>query len=134
LADDTGEDRFRRHLPVRDENAALRAVGGDAALADELIEALVAQLPGELSLLGSLVGAGDCEGIDDLAHRLRGATAYCGVTALEDALADLSRAAKSCAPERLREAARGVAREVRRLRELKPEGAGLKQGGVGNER
>jgi two-component system sensor histidine kinase BarA len=103
--------------PARDQAAAIRAAGGDAALAGELFQALMAQLPAELALLRRLLAAGDWKGLVDLAHRLRGATGYCGVPALEAALCDLSRAAKRSASGPAGEAAVRVEREARRLRD-----------------
>ena len=47
-------------LPSRDETAALAAVGGDSALARELIEALVRSLPEELAVLRRCIESREC--------------------------------------------------------------------------
>jgi two-component system sensor histidine kinase BarA len=102
---------------VRDDQAAINAAGGDRALAAELFETLLAQLPAETDLLRSLLAESDWPGIDELAHRLRGASAYCGVPALDAALAELSMAAKTGVAARTSIAADRVLTEVQRLME-----------------
>jgi two-component system sensor histidine kinase BarA len=102
---------------VRDEKAALKATGGDRELSTELIGTLVAGLPDDLSELDGLLAAADWSGIDAAVHRMRGATAYCGVPALDRALCELSLAAKSAERDRILSAACIVATEARRLRQ-----------------
>jgi two-component system sensor histidine kinase BarA len=82
-------------LAVRDEAAALAAVGGNAALARELLDALIAGLPGELIELRELLAASDWHGLGETVHRLRGATSYCAVPALDQALFALKALTKS---------------------------------------
>jgi HPt (histidine-containing phosphotransfer) domain-containing protein len=77
-----------------DETAALAAVAGDADLARELLSALIAGLPAELQGLRA-ASSGDAASVAEIAHHMRGATRYCGVLALDAALADLERAAKT---------------------------------------
>jgi two-component system sensor histidine kinase BarA len=79
-------------VPAWDETAALAAVGGDADLARELLAALIAGLPGEIQ--GLRGAAADPAALAEAAHHVRGATRYCGVLALDAALAGLERAAK----------------------------------------
>jgi HPt (histidine-containing phosphotransfer) domain-containing protein len=81
-------------LPAWDETAALAAVAGDADLARELLAALIAGLPAELEGL-RVAGGGDPSALAEFAHHMRGATRYCGVLALDAALADLEQAAKA---------------------------------------
>jgi len=81
-------------LPAWDETAALSAVAGDADLARELLAALIAGLPAELDGLRAS-GTSDTAAVAEIAHHMRGATRYCGVLALDAALADLERAAKA---------------------------------------
>ncbi|NCC27632.1 MAG: Hpt domain-containing protein [Gammaproteobacteria bacterium] len=80
--------------PVRDESAALECAGGDAALADELLTALLEGLPAEIDQLRADVAESDWTGLAEHAHQTRGATRYCGVPALDEALATLERAAR----------------------------------------
>ncbi len=81
-------------LPARDETAALAAAGGDADLARELLSALLDGLPGELADLRAAIGELDWPGLADHAHQMRGATRYCGVPALDEAVEALERSAR----------------------------------------
>lgn len=81
-------------LPARDEMAALAAAGGDADLAKELLSALLNGLPGEIDDLRSALAESDWPALADHAHQIRGATRYCGVPALDEAIESLERAAR----------------------------------------
>jgi HPt (histidine-containing phosphotransfer) domain-containing protein len=81
-------------LAVRDEAAALAAAGGDADLARELFTALMDRLQQDMADITGCVAAADWQGLVRSTHRLRGATSYCGVPALDAALGDLECAAK----------------------------------------
>lgn len=102
-------------LPARDETAALAAAGGDSNLAGELVKSLVAGLPSELAGLQSRVTASDWPALADAAHRMRGATSYCGVPALDNRLQALERAAKAGDRERIAQEIAQVEHEVERL-------------------
>jgi HPt (histidine-containing phosphotransfer) domain-containing protein len=91
----TGPESNLTQLPAWDEAAALSAVDGDAKLARELVGALIAGLPAELTELRALAGRNDWAALAEAAHHMRGASRYCGVLALDAALEDLERAAKS---------------------------------------
>ena len=82
-------------LPAWDETAALEAIGGNAELARELINALVEKLPGELSELRSCFQSSDWALLTETAHRMRGATSYCGVPALDACLRELEHTSKT---------------------------------------
>lgn len=86
--------------PSRDEAAALEAAGGDADLARELLETLVRGLPKELEDLQRCFAANDWYRLAQAAHRMRGATSYCGVPAMDNHLQELERAAKAGDRER----------------------------------
>ena len=73
----------------------MEASGGNAELARELVEALVDGLPTELSELRSCFQASDWALLTETAHRIRGATSYCGVPALNACLRELERSAKT---------------------------------------
>lgn len=90
-------------LPARDEAAALAAAGGDADLAHELLDALLAGLPGELDDLRAALAESDWPALAEHAHQVRGATRYCGVPALDAAIAALERAARLPDPDRIAE-------------------------------
>ncbi|MEY6433144.1 Hpt domain-containing protein [Thioalkalicoccus limnaeus] len=107
---------------VRDEAAAQAAAGGDAALAADLLAALVVALPDDLARIRRAVDMGMETEVVEMAHRLRGATRYCGVPALDRALAALEQAAGSGADlrvdmARVDEAARGLMQLVQDLPE-----------------
>lgn len=103
-------------LPAWDRNAALTATAGDEKLASELLEALLVSLPADLSSLIELLEAGDWPGIDDAAHRIRGATAYCGASALDKALQALKVAAKASDEQGVARSLQQVEHETERLR------------------
>jgi len=82
-------------LPPWDEQMAMEATGGDADLARELVQALVQGLSKELSELRSCIHANDLATVGATTHRIRGATSYCGVPALDACLGELELSAKS---------------------------------------
>ncbi|MCG6897056.1 MAG: Hpt domain-containing protein [Thiocapsa sp.] len=102
-------------LPVRDEQAALASTEGDSSLADELLEALLAGLPAEIEDLRACVAESDWAGLSEHAHQMRGATGYCGVPALDEAIQALERAARVGDAERVAECVIGVELQAHRL-------------------
>ena len=96
-------------IPPRDEAAALASAGGDRALAGELFEALMAGLPGEIEDLRACLA--------EHAHQVRGATGYCGVPALNGAVAALERAARIGDPELIQQGFDKVLAESLRLQQ-----------------
>ena len=102
-------------LPARDQVAALASVGGDEALAQELFEALRTGLPDELEDLRVCLGEEDWPGLAEHAHQIRGATRYCGVPALDDAIEALERAARIGDVERIIPGFAAVEAEIGRL-------------------
>jgi len=103
--------------PPRDEAAALASAGGDAALAEELFEALMAGLPGEIEDLRACLAEADWLGLAEHAHQVRGATSYCGVPALNGAVAALERAARIGDPELIQQGFDKVLAESLRLQQ-----------------
>ena len=110
-------------LPAWDESAALAATGGDAALAAELLTQLLDGLAGELADLDRLLDSRDWPGLDDATHRMRGATAYCGVPALDTALERLKQAAKAGDAAAIAQGVQQVHTQADRLRTQCPRGA-----------
>jgi len=102
-------------LPSWDEKVALEAAGGDADLARELLESLVDGLPNELSRLWHCFQANDWPLLIERAHRIRGATSYCGVPALDGHLQDMERSAKTEDRHRIGLVLTRVEQEVVRL-------------------
>jgi HPt (histidine-containing phosphotransfer) domain-containing protein len=89
------EPRTLALLPARDMVAALAAAGGDAELAEELLSTLLEGLPGEIAGMRAAAADSDWPTLADLAHQTRGATRYCGVPALDEAVEALERSARS---------------------------------------
>jgi HPt (histidine-containing phosphotransfer) domain-containing protein len=81
-------------LPARDHAAALLSAGGDEDLARELFDALLDGLPAEIEGLRACIAESDWNALAEHAHRLRGATRYCGVPALDEAVDALERTAR----------------------------------------
>jgi two-component system sensor histidine kinase BarA len=104
-----------KHPPVRDEPAALECAGGDAALADELLTALLEGLPAEIDQLRADVAEADWTGLAEDAHQTRGATRYCGVPALDEAIETLERAARHGDSTRISDALAEVELQAERL-------------------
>lgn len=102
-------------MPIRDECAALASTEGDSALAQELLAALLAGLPAEIEDLRACVAESDWPGLWEHAHQIRGATGYCGVPALDDAVQALERAARIGDAERVAECMIGVELQAERL-------------------
>lgn len=109
-------------LPARDEVAALASAGGDADLAAELFHALLEGLPAEIEDLRGCLAESDWPGLAEHAHQVRGATRYCGVPALDEAIEALERAAKIGDPSLIQTGFTRVEAEAERLRSP---GAGL---------
>lgn len=114
------ETRERRkpamtRLPSRDEKAALEAAGGDAGLARELLETLMRSLPNELAALQDCSLRKDWRALAEEAHRMRGATSYCGAPALDTCLQQLEYFAASGDPEATKLGLQQVEREAERL-------------------
>jgi len=104
-----------KDLPPRDETAALEAAGGDVNLACELVDTLVRGLPKELADLRSCFQGDDWPALAETAHRLRGATSYCGVPALDTGLQELERAAGKGDPQQIGSGLLRVEQEAERL-------------------
>lgn len=101
---------------VHDEALALAAAGGDAALAGELLAALCAGLPSDLAELRAHWAAAAWQDLAEAAHRLRGATRYCGVSALDEDLANLERRTRAGRePAAIGEALQWVEQAAQRL-------------------
>ena len=104
-------------LQTRDHAAALASAGGDAMLAAELLQTLLAGLPAEIEDLRACLAESDWPGLAEYAHQIRGATRYCGVPALDAAMDALERAARLGDPLRCAAGFDDVAAQAQRLRE-----------------
>lgn len=102
-------------LPAWDEAAALEVTGSNPDLARELVQMLVGGLPQDLSDLRRCFQAKDWPLLTATAHRMRGATSYCGVPALDARLKALEDSAKTGDRERIDVELAQVMREAERL-------------------
>jgi two-component system sensor histidine kinase BarA len=68
-----------------DRALALSRVGGNPAIADELLELMLAELPEQRQGLLATYAEGEHKGLRRLAHRLRGSSGCCGMRPLEQA-------------------------------------------------
>jgi HPt (histidine-containing phosphotransfer) domain-containing protein len=100
---------------VHDANLALDLAGGDAALAADLMAALLDGLPDEMESLRARLAESDWPGLAEYAHQVRGATHYCGVPALDTAIESLERAAQISDGPRCAEVFTQIEIQVRRL-------------------
>lgn len=81
-------------LPVYDRQEALRVTGGREELAAKMLKKLIDDLPGQIELLEQHQSAGNWSTLGEVAHRLHGACAVCGVPALKEAVAQLELSAQ----------------------------------------
>jgi HPt (histidine-containing phosphotransfer) domain-containing protein len=102
-------------LPAWDEATAAEAVDGDTRLARELVLALIAELPAQLVDLKACAARNDQGAVAEAAHHMRGATGYCGVLALDSALAGLEEAARAADAGRMAAELARVDAEAARL-------------------
>jgi two-component system sensor histidine kinase BarA len=67
-----------------DTELGLELSGGNKALADDLFRMLMSELPAQLADIERSCGDNDQSSLLEAAHKLNGATRYCGVPALQD--------------------------------------------------
>lgn len=77
--------------PLTDGDDALRRAGNRPDVARELFDLLRKTLEDTAVALRNAVDVGDCEVVRDAAHRLHGASLYCGVPRLHAAVAEVER-------------------------------------------
>ena len=82
-------------MDIFDENTALEKAGGNAVLMRELLAMLVNELPASVAALEQALQQEGKDTLWDLAHKLKGSTAYCGVPALQEAATALEQAIKT---------------------------------------
>ncbi|WP_275099325.1 ATP-binding protein [Sedimenticola hydrogenitrophicus] len=80
-------------LPVHDPQEALRFTGGREELAMEMFRKFMDDLPQQMALLEKHRENHDWPALGEVAHRLHGACAVCGVPALKAAVSELELAA-----------------------------------------
>mgnify|MGYP001812257747 CR=1 FL=1 len=75
-----------------DRALALHQVGGNPAIADELIGMMMAELPSQKAAMSAAVTAADHQALRQLAHRIHGSASCCGTPAIKQASAALEAA------------------------------------------
>ncbi len=102
-------------LQAYDRELALNKVGGNSAIADELLELLLADLPKQSSSLRTARNKLDAKSVREVAHRVHGAASCCGTPALKHAAMELEDAATAGDHRRLASAHDTLQEEIDRL-------------------
>lgn len=110
-------------LPARDSAQAVRIAGGAAELAEHMFMQLLEELPRQFELMQRQAMEKDWEGLWNTAHRMHGATAVCGVPALDRAVALLENEIKAKSPERIQARLAQAGAEMERLLRHQERGA-----------
>lgn len=100
---------------IFDKQQALEQAGDDPALAKELFQMLIAELPELLAKLKQALADDDHTALWDHAHKIHGSTAYCGVPALRTAAHDMEQLIKQELVENFAEGVETIAAEIDRL-------------------
>ena len=87
--------------PGLDWSGCLERTGNNAQLATELLEMFLKDVPKEVADFKEAYSVKDYPALKDLAHRMRGALAYCVIPNLESALQLLEAAAAEANKERV---------------------------------
>ncbi len=105
----------RRSLPLRDMTQALRIAGESQSVADKLFNELLAELPGVLMALQDAYAEQQWHELWQLAHRLHGSAAVCGVPALHAAVGDLQAVVRTAEVTKIAQALANVQQQAGRL-------------------
>jgi two-component system sensor histidine kinase BarA len=101
---------------VLDRDQALKAAGGNEALADELLGMLVEEGTAQVQQMEQALSEGDTAALAELAHTMAGGAAHCGALALTAAAKQLEGAARDGDP-RVASCLKRVLDEANRLQE-----------------
>ena len=105
---------------IVDIELALEQAAGNAQLAKELFQMLLAELPASLAGLKVALDAKDKQSLWDHAHKIYGATAYCGVPALRQVAQQLESFIKAEDLDSVSTQTTLLALEIDRLTEVGP--------------
>jgi two-component system sensor histidine kinase BarA len=72
-----------------DRALALHQVGGNPAIADELIGMMLAELPSQKAAMSVALQAADLQALRQVVHRIHGSASCCGTPAIKQASAAL---------------------------------------------
>lgn len=86
---------------IIDKKLALQRAGGNAGLAEELAKMLLEELPVHRANIRAALANNDLPKLLYHVHKLNGATNYCGVPSLQDALSGLETELKQGTPDKL---------------------------------
>jgi two-component system sensor histidine kinase BarA len=103
------------HPAVRDINDALRIAGGRRNLADEMFHRFLSDLREQMAILEGCYQSQDWKVLYEVTHRLHGASAVCGVPAINRNLADLEQALIDKRLETVPELMRGISVDAENL-------------------
>ena len=103
------------HIPVLDPAATLRIAHGDATLAHEMLELLIADLPSQRTALQTAWEEGDWPRVQADVHRIVGSASCCGVPALKRAAEALENSLQSGFTEEAEADAERLFEEMNRL-------------------
>ncbi len=98
-----------------DADLLAKVTGGDAALADELLQMLRAELPRHRREISDAVRDADFARVATLAHTLSGGAAYCGASDLKTASDALEAAANAAEKAHTSPLVERLTREMDRL-------------------
>ncbi len=101
--------------PIYDRAQALRATGGDDALADELLQQFLGDLDRDMVALHRLAEERDWSAVRELVHRVSGAAAICGLRQMGEVLDGIRRAARDGDDARLESGLRELESQLARL-------------------
>ncbi len=96
---DRDDDAREATGDIYDRELALSRVGGNPAIADELLSLMLKDLPEQRQALLSALEVGDHEELRRRAHRLRGSASCCGMPRLERACQSVELAVQNQALE-----------------------------------
>ena len=105
---------------IVDIDLALEQAAGNEELAKELFQMLLVELPVSYASLKTALAEVDKQSIWDYAHKIYGATAYCGVPALRNVAQKLESFIKADDLDSVTSQANLLALEIDRLLELGP--------------
>lgn len=84
-----------QHYDAIDWQQCLTLANNNAEIANDLMTLFIADLPVVIKTMKKLLANEDYHGLKDQAHRLHGATCYCGVPRLKTAVQNLEKHLKN---------------------------------------
>ena len=107
-------------LEIFDLEVAIKQAGNDEALANELFEMLLNELPGYQQKIDTYCKDGDRKNLIEAVHKLNGATRYTGVPALSIAANQFEQALRSDTTDNYDDLCSQLINEIQRLKDAYP--------------